>query len=38
MLQATESYDSLRELKTDLINKKQASELFANPREEKVLE
>ncbi len=38
MLQATESYDSLQELKTDLINKKQATELFANPREDKVLE
>lgn len=38
MLQATESYDSLQELKTDLINKKQATELFANPREDRVLE
>lgn len=37
-LEAKEAYDSLSELKQNLIFKKEATELFANPREDKVLE
>lgn len=37
-LEALEAYESLEELKIDLINKKQATNLFANPREKYVLE
>lgn len=37
-LEAIEAYESLAELKHDLMNKKQATELFANPRWKEVLE
>ncbi|MDO4764252.1 MAG: Fic family protein [Flavobacteriaceae bacterium] len=37
-LEAKEAYESLKELKNDLISKKEATELFANPRSENVLE
>ncbi len=37
-LEAKEAYESLEELKTSLIKKNEATELFANPREENVLE
>jgi len=37
-LEANEAFESLMELKQNLINKKEATNLFANPRENKVLE
>ncbi|MBS9783965.1 virulence protein RhuM/Fic/DOC family protein [Candidatus Gracilibacteria bacterium] len=37
-LEAKEAYESLAELKTNLMRKHEATELFANPREENVLE
>lgn len=37
-LEAKEAYESLLELKNDLKNKNQATEFFANPRENNVLE
>lgn len=37
-LEAKEAYESLSELKQNLIFRKEATELFANPREKKVLE
>ncbi len=37
-LEAKEAYESLEELKINLIKKNEATELFANPREENVLE
>ncbi len=37
-LEAKEAYESLAELKKDLIFKKETTEFFANPRSENVLE
>lgn len=37
-LEASEAYESILELKTDLINKNQATDLFAKPKDREVLE